>query len=547
MLFNSFTFAFFFVIVFVLYWMLKRSYHRQNVILLIASYLFYAWWDIRFLFLIVLSTYVDYCTSLFIDRKRLSPKQIVISSIYLVSASFVCVTCQWASFQWMSPHILDLLPSTVMGWWPTYTSILCAIILMLLYKIPLLLRVKKPEKIYLVYSVVVNLGILGFFKYFNFFTDSFNTLWAWLFHTEPAEITSRVLLPVGISFFTFQTMSHTIDVYRKKIPSTESLLQLATYVAFFPQLVAGPIERGAHLLPQFQRRRFITTEEKQYAYWLILWGLYKKVVIADNVAKIVNGVFGPYDTMQFESLSNDGINCLLAVYAFAFQIYCDFSGYTDIARGTAKLLGFDIMLNFNLPYIAVNPTDFWKRWHISLSSWLRDYLYIPLGGNRKGNARTIVNLFLTMLLGGLWHGAHWTFVLWGGYHGGLLIIYRLFGDTNTQGYSPMKRIIKAVVMFHLVCLGWLIFRAQNLTTIGLFLKSMIFNPVVSESTGEMVRQLFSYIWFLVLFQGLQIWKKELYPIKQVHWFLRLNMVIFLVVSLMRLAPHGAQEFIYFAF
>ena len=262
--------------------------------------------------------------------------------------------------------------------------------------------------------MALNLGMLGFFKYYNFFAESLHAALARaglsisLWHLE-------VALPIGISFYTFQSMSYVIDVYRREIPPTRNLVQFAAFVSFFPHLVAGPDHAADHAAAAGRHSRGDSTSSSSTrGAYLIFWGLLKKVVIADNLAAIVNDLFGRWQTL-------DGGSALLAVYAFAFQIYGDFSGYTDIARGVSKCLGFELSLNFNLPYFATSPRDFWNRWHISLSQWLRDYLYISLGGNRGGTLRTYRNLMLTMILGGLWHGAAWTFVLWGVYHGLLLV------------------------------------------------------------------------------------------------------------------------------
>lgn len=278
-------------------------------------------------------------------------------------------------------------------------------------------RLTEPlkRKRLLVLSICINLVILGFFKYYNFFIDSFADL-SRAFGFQPNLPTLQIILPVGISFYTFQSMSYALDVYRRELRATTNLIHFLAFVSFFPQLVAGPIERARHLLPQFGETRTITIPMLREGLWLCIWGMFKKVVIADNLAPLVEMVYG-HDAPA-------GPMVLLATIAFALQIYGDFSGYSDIARGTALILGFDIMLNFNLPYTATSMREFWQRWHISLSTWLRDYLYIPLGGNRLGLTRTKINLLVTMLLGGLWHGARWNFVLWGLWHGLALLVSR---------------------------------------------------------------------------------------------------------------------------
>lgn len=280
-------------------------------------------------------------------------------------------------------------------------------------------RAQTParRRIFLWLSIGVNLGILGFFKYYGFFVGSLTDLLG-VFHITFHPKLLDVILPMGISFYTFQTMSYTIDVYQRKYPASHRFLDFALYVAFFPQLVAGPIERAHRLLHQIETPRCFSSTQFKEGCYLIYLGLFQKVFVADNLARIVNPVFAVNG-------DQNGALVLIAVYAFAFQIFCDFAGYTNIARGVAKLFGFELMLNFNLPYLAKNPQDFWRRWHISLSTWLRDYLYIPLGGSRLGPWRNLRNLVLVMALGGLWHGAAWTFVIWGLYHGLLLAGHRV--------------------------------------------------------------------------------------------------------------------------
>jgi D-alanyl-lipoteichoic acid acyltransferase DltB (MBOAT superfamily) len=384
MLFNSGIFLQFFAAFLLLYWLLRNNLRARNILIVLASYLFYGWWDYRFLALLVFSSVLDYFVGLGISRQT------------------------------------DL----------------------------------RRRKLWLACSVVANLTILGFFKYFDFFILSFAALMKEL-NIAVSVHTLGIILPVGISFYTFQAMSYTIDVYRREIPATRSLINFLAYVSFFPQLVAGPIERAHHLLPQFDRTLSITRPMLLEGIWLMLWGMFKKVFIADNLDPLVAMVYG--------SGSYSAPVVLLATIAFAFQIYCDFSGYSDIARGTARVLGFDIMFNFKLPYAAVSIREFWRRWHISLSTWLRDYLYISLGGNRAGKARTYANLWITMVLGGLWHGAAWNFVSWGMWHAVGLMLNRAFGD-RTAGLRPAARttsFFSWLVTMSFVLYGWLLFRARS--------------------------------------------------------------------------------------
>lgn len=310
-------------------------------------------------------------------------------------------------------------------------------------------------------SITTSLTVLGFFKYYNFFVDDLARL---LSHVgiDARALHLNLVLPVGISFYTFHMISYVVDVYHRRLHACKSYVDYALFVTYFPQLVAGPIARAESLLPQVeQERRILPAQFVNGLFW-VGWGLFKKVVIADGCAFVVNAVFD-------HDQSHAGLDKLVAVYAFAIQIYGDFSGYSDMARGLAKLMGFELLLNFNLPYFAESPSDFWRRWHISLSSWLRDYLYIPLGGNRHGTLQMYRNLFLTMLIGGIWHGASWTMLVWGAYHGLLLILYRLLGIRDTSERPLCTRLLKVALMFQLTCLGWLFFRANTISQAGRFL------------------------------------------------------------------------------
>lgn len=557
MLFNSTSFAAFFVIAFVSYWLLSRSYRAQNLLLLMASYFFYGWWDVRFLVLIALSTVVDYYCALSIDKGRITGRQRLRASAFLIFVAISFLGLQWSAIKVI---FSGLHPSIIVDWkqlvsadsqylWMLLGVLSATVVINACYSFLRLLKVEHRRKFFLFFSIFANLTILGVFKYYDFFADNFTALAQTLFDITPSVRVMNIILPVGISFYTFQTMSYTIDVYRGKAEASRSLLEVAAYVSFFPQLVAGPIERGKNLLPQFQRSRTIKSVDLREGLWLISWGLYKKMVVADNMARIVNETFGPFDNLNSTVVvPADGVRLLVAIYAFALQIYCDFSGYSDIARGTAKLLGFDIMVNFKLPYFAKNPADFWRRWHISLSTWLRDYLYIPLGGNRAGSFKLYRNLMITMLLGGLWHGAAWTFVLWGGFHGIILILYRALSPKSEEVRSKWwASVLKGVLTFHIVCFGWLIFRAQNLTTIGVFVQSIFLHPHWSPEAIACFKSLVFYSWFLVLFQIIQASTKTLNPMANIPQFFRLNIWIIVVMSLLSLASEGGQEFIYFAF
>lgn len=387
MLFDSTAYVLFLILIVLVYWRLPLR--LQNYFLLAASYFFYAWWDWRFLFLMVGSTLVDYLVA----------------------------------------HKIASANET------------------------------RTRRLLLLFSLVLNFSFLGVFKYFNFFVDSFVHVTALLGMKQIPISVWRILLPPGISFYTFQEVAYIVDVYKGKLAPARSLVDYALFISLFPHLIAGPIQRPSHLLPQVQQQRVWDSVKAFDGLMLILEGLFRKVVIADNCALIANAAFnGNFGGPDISTV-------LLGTYAFAWQIYGDFSGYSSIARGSAQLLGFHFMVNFRQPYLAESLQDFWRRWHISLSTWLRDYLYIPLGGNRLGKLRTYVNLMLTMLLGGLWHGANWTFVIWGGIHGAGLTLERFATRAReiADATGFLARWGRRIVIFHLVCLGWIFFRIPSLS------------------------------------------------------------------------------------
>ena len=352
------------------------------------------------------------------------------------------------------------------GWWDW--RFLCLMIASTLIDYFIAIKIADTEdrrvrRALLTLSLIVNFSILGFFKYFNFFADSLVASLSTLgIHASMPLL--RIILPPGISFYTFQEVAYIVDVYKGKLPPSRSFLDYGLFISLFPHLIAGPIQRPSHLLPQVQKPRQWDSEKGFDGLLLILEGLFRKCVIADNCALIANAAFGG-------SFGKPSIVVgLLGMYAFAWQIYGDFSGYSSIARGCAQLLGFHFMVNFRQPYLAESIQDFWRRWHISLSTWLRDYLYIPLGGNRNGERQTYRNLLLTMLLGGLWHGANWTFVIWGGIHGGALAAERKLVGENVQRTGIMWKWMRRIFIFHVVCLAWIFFRAQSLGAAWTMLK-----------------------------------------------------------------------------
>ena len=401
----------------------------------------------------------------------------------------------------------------------------------------------RSKRRYLLLSLAGNLGLLGFFKYCNFFIASLAQLFEMLGLPVPVPAL-HIILPIAISFYTFQAMSYTIDVYRGELHATRSFWDFFLAVLYFPHLIAGPIQRAANLLPQVCNPRKFNLTRCVDGMHLMLWGYFKKVFIADNLAPIVGHIFAqPVAT---------GGTTLIGVLGFAFQIYGDFSGYTDIARGIAKIMGFEFVLNFNLPYFATNPADFWRRWHISLSSWLRDYLYKSLGGNRGGALATYRNLLLTMLLGGLWHGAAWNFVLWGFFHGVILIAHRAGGRALAvigglfHALPRTWTLMRVAVMFSLTCYGWLLFRAGSLRQIGSMSDSLL-HPLAGLDAALLVRVLVIAA-PLVLVQLLQWYSHELQfariawvpaPVKVVAYALMVYAILFL--------GGVPQSFVYFQF
>ena len=393
MLFNSIDFAIFLPIVFILYWFLtNKNLKLQNLLIVVASYLFYGWWDYRFLLLILFSTIVDYSVGIGLLKQEN----------------------------------------------------------------------KTKRKILLGTSILVNLGFLGFFKYYNFFLDNFITAFSF-FGTEIKANSLNIILPVGISFYTFQTLSYSIDVYKRKLEPTKEFIAFSAFVSFFPQLVAGPIERATRLLPQFYKKRIFNYSKAVDGMRQILWGLFKKIVIADNCAEYANLIFN-------NSAYYSGSTLVLGALFFTFQIYCDFSGYSDIAIGTSRLFGFNLMQNFNFPYFSRDIAEFWRRWHISLSTWFRDYLYIPLGGSRGGTWMKVRNTFAIFIVSGFWHGANWTFIVWGAlnaiYFLPLLITNNNRNNLETvaQGklFPSIKELSFMLLTFGLTVFSWIFFRANNI-------------------------------------------------------------------------------------
>jgi len=394
---------------------------------------------------------------------------------------------------------------------------------------------KKERKFLLLVSLCVNLGILAVFKYYNFFIESSHTAFAALGFDIPIGY-HQLLLPVGISFYTFQTLSYTIDIYRKQLEPEESLIKFAVFVSFFPQLVAGPIVRAKDFLPQLSRPTFLSSENFNAGLKLVFIGLFKKIIIADLLAYlIVDEVFK--DPSAFSSW-----DLLIGLYAYTFQIYCDFSGYSDIAIGVALMMGFKLAINFNRPYISQNPSDFWRRWHISLSTWLRDYLYIALGGNRGSQWYVARNLVLTMLLGGLWHGAAWNFVIWGAFHGLILVLTR---NIVVEERFGVKMALKIFINFHLVVFGWLLFRVSDVNNFTAYITGLF-----EFSGGSAVSSLVYMLLLASAFMHFvpKIWHENLIGRVIDHQGLWVRSTIYSLMLFVFIgASIGAPSFIYFQF
>jgi len=472
MLFNSLPFAVFLPIVFTVYWALRNSLRSQNVMLLVASYVFYGWWDARFLSLIVASTVVDY-----------------LLGQYLAVA----------------------------------TNAL-------------------KRKLLLTASMIFNLGLLGVFKYYNFFMENFMEIANSVgLHTNP--ILLKIALPVGISFYTFQTMSYTIDIYRKQLEPTKDFIAFAAFVGYFPQLVAGPIERASNLLPQMSKRRYFDYQKAVDGMRQTLWGFFKKVVIADAVAPIVDQAFG--DPNGFSAIA-----LITGALLFSIQIYCDFSGYSDIAIGISKLFGIDLMQNFRTPYFSRDIAEFWRRWHISLSTWFRDYLYIPLGGSRGSTALKVRNTFAIFIVSGFWHGANWTFIIWGLINAllflPLLLAKRNRSNLNDPEISDLHRIL---LTFSITTIAWIFFRADSLSHAIDYLQNIaIWNSGKSLSIKPTL-----LVYIALLFFGDWIGRKHDFALNTLSegilskspW-LRLTLYLSLAYLIL-LYIGGQQNFIYFQF
>jgi alginate O-acetyltransferase complex protein AlgI len=484
MLFNSLDFAIFLPIVFILYWFVtNKNLRLQNFLLLTASYVFYGWWDWRFLSLIIFSTFVDYTVSHGL-KNQLDPRK---------------------------------------------------------------------RKMLLSISVAGNLIFLGFFKYFNFFLDNFITAFTF-FGAEMQPTTLNIVLPVGISFYTFQNLSYIIDVYHRKLEPADDFITFSAFITFFPQLVAGPIERATNFLPQFYKKRTFTKAEAIDGLGQMVWGFFKKIVIADNSARLVNMIFNDYTDYS-------GSTLLLGAILFAFQIYCDFSGYSDIAIGTAKLFGFHLMRNFAFPYFSRDVAEFWRRWHISLSTWFRDYVYIPLGGSRGTLKKTLLNTLIIFTVSGFWHGANWTFIIWGVLHAlyfiPLLVTNRNRKNTDVVAQGKIlfsfTELMQMLLTFSLVTFAWIFFRAASVTDAinyigGIFSPSLFTVPSVFPIDFLVILFLFIVIeWFSREKMHPFQYKPALEPSGRVIAYLKPIAVSLMLWSIILWGAFDNKEFIYFQF
>jgi D-alanyl-lipoteichoic acid acyltransferase DltB (MBOAT superfamily) len=482
MFFNSIDFAVFLPLVFALYWFVTaKNLKIQNSLIVISSYVFYGWWDWRFLFLIVFSTFTDYLIGIFLSKTE------------------------------------D----------------------------------QKNRKYLLLISVIVNISLLGFFKYYNFFVDNFTSAFTF-FGMKFNAHHLNIILPIGISFYTFQTMSYSIDIYKKKLEPTKDFIAFTAFVSFFPQLVACPIERAANLLPQFYVKRQFSYDNAVDGCKQMLWGFFKKMVVADNCALYVNEAFKNYADYP-------GSTLFLAAVFFAFQIYSDFSGYSDIAIGTSKLFGFHLMRNFACPYFSRDMAEFWRRWHISLTTWFRDYIYFPLGGSRNGLTVTVRNTFIIFLLSGFWHGANWTFIVWGFlnalYFMPLLLLRKnrinIGFPTDGRALPSIKEFISMALTFLLAAFAFVFFRAETVghafdIVVKLCSGSILVRPQIEHvgriTLGSIVLSI------LILITGEWINRKEEYGFKRQSKYKVLRWLVYIVVVMMIFELAGVQQgFIYFQF
>ncbi len=505
MLFNSIQFALFLPIVFLLYWFVfdrfisksKWQLRLQNAFVVVASYVFYGWWDWRFLLLIAFTSFCSWGSGMLMQR---------------------------VENQQIDPNLTGGGKSLEIN------------------------KLQRRKKLITTANIVLNLLILAIFKYYDFFVAEF----AQLFHISTDGLLLKVILPVGISFYTFQALSYSIDVYRGKIEPTKDIVAFFAFISFFPQLVAGPIERATNLLPQFLKKREFNYDTAVDGMRQILWGLFKKIVVADNCAVYVDQVFSTYTEQT-------GSTLLLAAIFFTFQIYGDFSGYSDIAIGTAKLFGIKLMRNFNVPYFSRDIAEFWRRWHISLTTWFRDYVYIPLGGSRVSKAKVVRNTFIIFLLSGFWHGANWTFIAWGAYHAVLFLPLILTGKnrkyTNqiAEGriLPTLKETGQMLLTFFLAVMGWIIFRAENIGMAWHYFQGMMQSDTLMACYRFFKRPALwptnLFIVIMLAVEWLQRRKEHGFDIANLKPLTRYALVVLLIEFVLFFMATTPSQFIYFQF
>lgn len=524
--FVSWQYALFLPLVALLYW--RLSGRARIGLLLAASYTFYGVWDARFLALLLTSTCIDYFCGLAMVGQRVSLARV--GGVALLPAVLLGYVGLYTE------------KSGVVDGWILFAAGCFPIVFTALYSALWSQSAERQRRAFLILSIVTNLVVLGFFKYFNFFAVSALSLCAqagW----NPGWVLPKIILPVAISFYTFQSIAYSVDIFRGKAEPVRDVVTFAAYLSFFPQLIAGPIERPNDLVPQFLKPAAWSIDDFHRGLRLILVGLFKKVFVADNCALLANFAFDPKTELNAPW-------ALLGVLAFAFQIYGDFSGYTDIARGSARLLGFHLNMNFRFPYFARGPSEFWQRWHITLSSWFRDYVYIPLGGNRCGTPRMLFNLWLTMLLAGLWHGASWAFVLWGAYHGAVLILYRVV--------PPLRRLAESnegaswrvptsmAMMFAFTCVGWVLFRSHDLAQFAAWFSALGDWNAVAMEWVKPARWLALHVVPLLLLQAVAWKERDEVEFLHLPWVVRgvIYAVLFIAVTSSAIMD---AEFIYFQF
>lgn len=525
MLFFTWPFAVFFAVFYPAFLCLRKRVVERNVLLILAAFIFYGWWDVRFTTLLAFTVGLDYLSALGAAGRLIRPEQLGKSCGFLAGIALIALAANHG-------RQLALMTLPVAGALVLYVG--------LATRLNLVVDEQRRRRWWLHACVIVNLAVLCFFKYMNFFGESLDHALSTL-GVHLGYVPLAIILPLGISFHTFQSIGRTIDVSRGRLEPSEEFIEFATFLTFFPQILAGPIERASHMLPQFRAVQPITGTMVRHGIVLFLWGLFKKQVVADNLAIIANPVFhAPHGLTSGE--------LLVGVLAFSFQIYGDFSGYSDMARGLAALMGFDLRINFALPYFSRTPSEFWRRWHISLSQWLRDYLYIALGGNRGKAWKTYRNLMVTMVLGGLWHGAAWTFILWGFLHGLVLVIYRIARIDELvfrQDDAWWRDLLAWAVLMPVIALTWTYFRADSLTSGTAIVTGILAGRGLA--IGPWGALAFYALPLFAVEAVMRLGEERSLTLGRVPFLLRYTALVVLVLANVVLVASTEQQFIYFDF